>query len=62
MAGKFDIHIQGYDDYLFWSTSFENGIQLENASVKYINNITIELAKALEKLQQLNLRKTDDKA
>ena len=62
MAGNFNIHIQVRDDYLYWSTSFENGSQLEEANVDYINNITIELAKALEKLQKLIPAKTDDKA
>ena len=62
MAGNFNIHIQVRDDYLYWSTSFENGSQLEEANVDYINNITIELAKALEKLQKLTPPKTDDKA
>ena len=61
MAGNFNIHIQVRDDYLFWSTSFENGSQLEEANVDYINNITIELAKALEKLQKLTPQKTADK-
>ena len=61
MAGNFNIHIQVRDDYLYWSTSFENGSQLEEANVDYINNITIELAKALEKLQKLTPQKTAGK-
>ena len=62
MVGKFDIHITGYTDHLFWSTSFENGSQLGDTGIEYVNQVAIELAKALEKLQKLIPAKTDDKA
>lgn len=57
----FDIHINGQNGYLHWSTSFDDDNQLGDADVAYINSITLELAKALKKLQQLTSRKTDDK-
>lgn len=62
MIGKFDIHITGHKDYLYWSTSFEDGSQFGDASVEYVNQVAVELARAIEKLQELTPQKTADKA